>query len=169
MADRRLFFALWLSDRQREMLRDALRPVLTSVEGDVVDRRNWHVTLVFIGGFPEEQIPFLQAAAGQIAREPVRLRFDRLEHWQRPKVASLMPRAVPAALEALVRSLEATLQAFDVKAEDRLYRPHITVARRARAFDTVQLTRSVDLEWDNFELVESVSAPSGVSYRPLRP
>jgi len=168
MADRRLFFALWLSDGQREVLRDALSPVLTSVEGDVVDRRNWHVTLVFIGGFPEEQIPFLQAAAGEIAREPLRLRFDRLEHWQRPKVATLMPRAIPTALEALVRSLEETLQAFDVKAEDRLYRPHITVARRARAFDTVQLTRPVDLEWDNFELVESVSAPSGASYQPLK-
>jgi 2'-5' RNA ligase len=168
MADRRLFFALWLSDRQREVLRDALRPVLTSVEGDVVDRRNWHVTLTFIGSFPGEQIPFLQSVAREIAREQIRLRFDRLEHWKRPKIATLMPRAVPAALQALVRSLEQTLQAFDVKAEDRLYRPHITVVRRARAFDTVQLTRPVDLEWDDFELVESVPAASGVNYEPLK-
>jgi 2'-5' RNA ligase len=168
MSERRLFFGLWLSERQRERLRDTLRPVLTSVEGDVVDRRNWHVTLVFIGSFAEEQIPFLQAAAAEIQPEPIRLRFDRLEFWQRAKVATLMPRAVPPALEALVRSLEKTLEAFDVSAEDRLYRPHITVARRARIFETVPLTRPVDLEWQDFELIESVSSPSGVSYQPLK-
>jgi 2'-5' RNA ligase len=59
------------------------------------------------------------------------------------------------------------LPAFDVAPEDRLYRPHITVARRARAFDTVPLTRPVDLEWQDFNLVESVAGPSGVLYRPL--
>jgi RNA 2',3'-cyclic 3'-phosphodiesterase len=168
MAERRLFFALWPSDRQRELLRDTIRPVLTSIEGDAVDRRNWHVTLVFIGGFPEEQIPFLQAAAAEIKTEVIRLRFDRLEFWQRPKVAALMPRAVPPALEALVKSLENLLPPFDIKPEDRLYRPHITVARRARTFETVPLTRPVDLEWENFELVESVPGPAGVTYKPLR-
>ena len=168
MADRRLFFALWPSDRQRELLRDTLRPVMSSIEGDAVDRRNWHVTLVFIGGFPEEQVPFLQAATGEIAMDPVRLRFDRVEYWQRARVAALMPLATPASLEALVQSLQAKLHAFNIEPEQRLYRPHITVARRARAFETVQLTRPVDLEWQEFELIESTSGPGGVSYSPLK-
>jgi 2'-5' RNA ligase len=168
MTERKLFFALWLSDRQRELMRDTLRPVLTSVEGDIVDRRNWHVTLVFIGNFPEEQIPFLLAAAGEIEPEPFRLRFDRLEYWQRNKVAALMARAVPPALESLVQALETKLEAFDVESEKRLFRPHITVARRARVFETVQLTRPADLELHDFELMESLPGPSGVSYRPLK-
>lgn len=168
MAERRLFFALWPSDRQRELLRDSLRPVLSAIEGDAVDRRNWHVTLVFIGGFPEEQIPFLLAAAGDVEPEPVRLRFDRVEYWQRAKLAALVPRATPASLETLVKSLQAKLQAFDIEPEDRLYRPHLTVARRARSFNTVQLTRPVDIEWQGFELVESVPGPSGVTYTPLK-
>lgn len=168
MADRKLFFALWPSDRQRELLRDTLRPVMSSIEGDAVDRRNWHVTLVFIGGFPEEQIPFLQAAAGEIPLEPIRLRFDRVEYWQRARVGALMPLATPASLDNLVQSLQAKLRAFDIEPEERLYRPHITVARRARAFDTVQLTRPMDFEWQQFELVESTSGPGGVSYSPLK-
>lgn len=53
MADRKLFFALWPSHRQRELLRDTINPVLSAIEGSTVDRRNWHVTLVFIGNFPE--------------------------------------------------------------------------------------------------------------------
>jgi 2'-5' RNA ligase len=168
MAERKLFFALWLSDGQRELMRDTLRPVLSTVEGDVVDRRNWHVTLVFIGGFPEEQIPFLLAAAGEIAVEPFRLRFDRLEYWQRTKVAALMARATPPALESLVQALETTLKAFDIEPENRLFRPHITVARRARVFETLQLTRPVDLEMQEFELMESIQGPTGVGYRPLK-
>lgn len=168
MAERRLFFALWPSDRQRELLRDTLRPVLTSVEGDTIDRRNWHVTLVFIGAFPEEQIPFLQAAAAEISLEPLRLRFDRLGFWPRPKVACLLPLAVPPELQALVHALEKALTAFDVQPEDRAYRPHMTVARRVRSFDTVPLARPVDLEWSDFELVESSSTPSGVMYQPLK-
>ncbi len=168
MNQRRLFFALWPTDRQRELLRDTLRPVLTAVEGDTVDRRNWHVTLVFIGEFPEEQIPFLQAAASEIEETDVRLRFDRLTFWQRPRIACLQPLTVPQPLAQLVGSLQRLLPPFDIQPEDRVYRPHITVARRARAFDDVILSRPVDLEWQSFDLIESVSGPSGVSYRPLK-
>lgn len=167
MADRRLFFALWPSDRQREQLRDTLRPVLTTVEGTHVDRRNWHVTVVFIGDFPEEQIPFLEAAAGEVAFETVRLRFDRLEFWPRPKVACLLPLTTPPPLEALVGSLRTALEAFNCTLEDRVYRPHITVARRARGFEKKKLTRPIDLEWSSFALVESVSSQTGAIYRPI--
>lgn len=168
MSERRLFFALWPSDRQRELLRDALRPVLTSIEGDATDRRNWHVTLVFLGAFPEAQIPFLQAAAADLEVPAIRLRFDRVTFWQRPKIACLQPVTVPQPLERLVHSLEALSRAFDVSPEERVYRPHITVARRARTFDDLLLTRPIDLEWDGFELVESVGGPAGVTYRPLK-
>lgn len=168
MNRRRLFFALWPSDRQREQLRDTLRPVLTLVEGQATDRRHWHVTLVFIGDFPEEQIPFLQAAAADVTCGTIRLRFDRLTFWQRPKIACLQPVTVPASLEQVVGSLTQVLAAFEVVPEERVYRPHITVARRARAFDDLLLTRPIDLEWTDFELVESVPAPGGVSYRTLK-
>lgn len=168
MADRRLFFALWPSDRQRETLRDALRPVLTSVEGRHVDRRNWHVTVVYIGDFPEGQIPFLEAAADEVPFDPIRLRFDRLAFWPRAKVACLLPLATPPALESLVQSLTSVLEAFDRQAEDRVYRPHITVARRVvRPFDNQLLTRPIDLEWSDFSLVESETAPTGAVYRPI--
>jgi RNA 2',3'-cyclic 3'-phosphodiesterase len=168
VSERRLFFALWPSDRQRELLRDTLRPVLPTVEGTAVDRRNWHVTLVFIGAFPEAQIPFLQAAAEEVEMAPLRLRFDRLGYWPRAKVAALLPLTTPEPLEKLVVSLEEILKAFDVQPEDRVFRPHITVARRARTFDTIPLARPVDLEWKRFELVESEPAPSGSRYRPLK-
>jgi 2'-5' RNA ligase len=66
MADRKLFYALWPDDRQRDMMRNITNPAISPVEGTAVDRRNWHLTLVYIGAFAEENIPALQAAVSEI-------------------------------------------------------------------------------------------------------
>ena len=168
MADKKLFFALWPSHRQRETLRDTINPSLSTVEGAAVDRRNWHVTLVFIGDFPEEKIPGLQAAVDVIDPGEVRLRFDSITFWQRPKIACMHTRTVPPALEQLVKSLQQALIPFGYAPDPRVYRPHITVARKVRAFQEVRLARPIELSWTDFELVESVSVRGGVQYHPLK-
>ena len=168
MADKKLFFALWPTHRQRELLRDSVNPVLSTVEGQVVDRRNWHVTLVFIGDFPEENIPLLMAAADIIEPVDFRLRFDSLTFWQRPKIACLHAKIIPPELERLVASLQQALIPFGVEPEERVYRPHITVARKVRTFQEIRLARAVELQWSDFELVESVSVRGEVQYHPLK-
>ncbi len=169
MSTKRLFFALWPDNRQRDRLRDVINSVAKTVEGKAVERRNWHVTLPFIGQLDERQIADLQELAGQVQVEPFRLVFDRLEFWARPKVACLAAATVPPELEQLVSSLNEVLQMVGVVPEERTYRPHVTVARNARAFTTERLAQRVTTEWSGFELMESVSAPGGVSYVPLKP
>ncbi len=168
MADKTLFFALWPSHRQRDMLRDTIGPALSSVEGTAVDRRNWHLTLVYIGDFPEEKIPGLLSAVDVIDPGEIRLRFDTLTFWQRPKVACMHARTVPPALEQLVRSLQQALIPFGYAPDPRVYRPHITVARKVRTFPETRLARPIDLSWTDFELVESVRLRGEVQYHPLK-
>ena len=168
MADKKLFYALWPSHRQREILRDAINPVLTTVEGQTVDRRNWHVTLIFIGNFPEEDIPGLMAATDTIKPVDIRLRFDSLTFWQRPKIACMHTKIIPPELERLVDSLQQALLPFGVEPEERVYRPHITVSRKVRAFQEIRLARPVELQWSDFELVESLSVRGEVQYRLLK-
>jgi len=168
MNTKRLFFALWPDHRQRERLRDVINSVAKTVEGRAVDRRDWHVTVAYIGPFPENRVPYLLDRAAQIEVEPFRLNFDRLEYWPRPKVASLCAATVPPPLQALVDNLNGVLLDLGLKPEDRNYRPHITVVRNARAFTTERLTQRVTTEWSGFELVESVPVPGGVSYVPLK-
>ncbi len=168
MNTKRLFFALWPDNRQRDRLRDVINSVAKTVEGTAVDRRNWHITLSFIGAFPEDRVPYLLERAEQIQVEPFRLSFDRLEFWPRPKVASLSAATVPPELQALVDSLNAVLLDLGLKPEDRTYRPHITVARNARPFATERLAQRSLTEWSSFELVESVPVPRGVHYLPLK-
>ena len=168
MNTKRVFFALWPDDRQRDRLRDVINSVAKTVEGTAVDRRNWHITLAFIGTFPEDRVPYLLERAEQIKVEPFRLSFDRLEFWPRPKVASLCAAMVPPELQALVDSLNAVLVDLGIEPEDRTYRPHITVARNARPFTTERLAQRSVTEWSSFELVESVSVPRGAYYVLLK-
>ncbi|MGB5626611.1 MAG: RNA 2',3'-cyclic phosphodiesterase [Woeseiaceae bacterium] len=168
MARKRLFFALWPDDRQRDRLRDVINSVARTVEGKALDRRGWHITLAFIGDFPEEQVPELLARAREIRVEPFHLSFDRLEFWPRPKVACMVGTTVPAELESLVMALHALIQDFGVVPDDRTYRPHITVVRNARTFMTERLTQRATTEWSSFELIESVSRHGEVSYRPVK-
>ena len=168
MSDRRLFFALWPDDRQRDRLRDQISPLAKLVEGQVVYRGNWHVTTAFIGDFPEARVAELQARAAEIAVEPFRLRFDRVEFWPRPKVASLVASTVPPELQRLVDAQNSLLADFGITVEDRTYRPHVTVVRRARPFETQRLAQAAVIEWTGFELVESISQPGGATYRPLK-
>ena len=168
METKRIFFALWPDHRQRELLREAINTVAKTVEGRMVDRRNWHVTLAFIGDFPESKIPGLLERAAEIEVKPFRLTFDRLEFWARPRVASLTAATVPNELQQLVTSLHGLLQDEGVVPEDRTYRPHITVVRNARTFTTERLAQRISTEWSNFELVETVRQPGGGYYQPLK-
>ena len=168
MSTKRLFFALWPDDRQRDRLRDVINSVAKTVEGRAVDRRSWHVTLCFVGEFEESQIPELQEIAGRIEVEPFHLVFDRMEFWARPRIATLVAATVPTELQDLVGSLNGVLQVMGVVPEHRNFRPHITVARNARTFTTERLTQRATTEWSGFQLMESVSGPGGVSYIPLK-
>jgi 2'-5' RNA ligase len=168
MSTKRLFFALWPDDRQRDRLRDHISPVAKLVEGQHVYRGNWHVTTAFIGDFEERLIPELQARAAEIVVEPFRLRFDRVEFWPRPRVACLIAPVVPPELEQAVVALNSVLANFDVSVEERTYRPHITIVRRAQRFETQRLAQPAMTEWSGFELIESVSQPGGAAYRPVK-
>jgi 2'-5' RNA ligase len=168
VADKKLFFALWPSHRQREMLRDTIGPSISNVEGTPVDRRNWHITLVFIGDVPEEKIPGLRSAVEVIDPGEIRLRFDTVSFWQKPKIACIHARTVPPELERLVTSLQQAMIPFGYTPDPRVYRPHITVARKVRVFPETRLARPIELTWSEFELVESVSFRGEVQYHPVK-
>ncbi len=168
MSTKRVFFGLWPDNRQRDRLRDVINSVAKTVEGRAVDRRNWHITLAFVGDIEAHRIPDLQERAAGIPVEPFRLGFDRLEYWARPKIACLVAPTVPTELQQLVLALNGVLEESGIVPEDRTYRPHITVSRNARPFATERLAQRTMTEWSGIELIESISAPGGGSYLPLK-
>ena len=168
MSSTRVFFALWPDDRQRDRLRDVINSVAKTVEGRAVDRRNWHVTLAYVGDFPAERVPELLERARQITFEPFRLSFDRLEFWARVQ-RCLDGGDRAGRLEALVAELHRLLQDFGVV----IRRPDLSAAyhgcaerpdvRRPSAWRKGAVT-----EWSSFELLESSSSPGGVTYQAVK-
>jgi len=149
-------------------MRDFISPVARLVEGRAVDRRNWHITLAYIGDFPERRMHELLEVKEAVQVEPFRLRFDRLEFWPRPKIAAVVPPTIPPELENLVDALQGRTLAAGVNPEhQRVYRPHVTVVRNARHFETERLAQPAITEWSSFELVESIPEPGGATYRPI--
>ena len=129
---------------------------------------NWHVTLAFIGQCPASQVPNLLARAAGIPVEPFRLRFDRVEYWARPRIACMIPSTVPGELQALHDALTSLLVDLGHEPEQHSYRPHVTLVRSARAFTTERLAQPLTLEFESFELVESIIDRGDVRYLPLK-
>jgi 2'-5' RNA ligase len=167
MTTKTLFFALWPDDRQRDRMRDFIAPVARLVDGRAVERREWHITLVYIGDIEERFIPELQAAARTIKFEPFKLRLDRMEFWPRPRIAAMVPPRVPTELEKLVEDLSGIVFAAGVETQQRIYRPHVTVVRNARTFETERLPQSASTDWSSFELLEVIQERGVTTYRPL--
>ncbi len=163
----RLFFALWPSEKQRRQIDSAIEPYRASLTGKWTVRDNWHVTVVFIGGILVSDIPALQAAACEVRCPAIKLRFERLDYWARPKIMCLQADSVSNQLIELVTSLESAARTIGFKPEKRSYRPHMTIARKARFFEPITLAQPFELHWSGFDLIESISTPSGVQYKPL--
>ena len=70
-------------------------------------------------------------------------------------------------MQLLVEALQGAVFAAGIEFDQRTYRPHVTIAKNARSFETLRLAQSATIEWSNFELVESISEPGGVTYRPV--
>ncbi len=140
-----------------------------------------HLTLVFLGGRPAQEVPEIAQALGRAVagRAPLRLAVRGLGCFPTP----VRPRVVWAgltgdldALDGLRRALGAELQAAGVPFQRQPFRPHITLGRAARPAPPGETTRlqaqlAAGQEtsygaWkaDSVELVRSQLQPGGSIY-----
>ena len=168
----RLFFALWPSDACRTALAGAAAPAILAVDGLPVPPGNLHVTLAFLGPTSGRTFARLVELAGQSVWPAVDLAFDRVEYWAKPKVAVAMPVSVPDAGREIEERLWQGLVPLGFERELHPWRPHLTLVRKVRRpppenlrLAPVEVPGGADA-W-RLALVESVSRPEGVRYKPL--
>lgn len=159
----RLFLALWPGPGVRQALaafRDATPwPAGASPVAD----DKLHLTLHFIGSVPADRVA--EAAAGlQVPVKGFMLALDHAECW-RGGLALLRPRLLPAPLVQLHADLGAALRALDLPVEQRVFRPHVTLARRAG--QAAPLVPAAPLRWQVSGYVLVQSRPDG-RYEVLR-
>lgn len=166
MSDR-LFFALWPDPALLQALRARVEPIVGSIGGKPQRPDQWHVTLEFMGQVARERQPALRAAAGCVRQSPVTIEFDRVEHWRKPQVVSLVASRVPASLAVLVTQLRAALVEEGFAVDTRPFCPHVTLARKVRAAADALLEPPLVWRSRGFALVRSVTDPAGSRYEPL--
>ena len=160
----RVFFALWPDDATRAAISRATRDAVRLSGGRPIAKERLHVTIAFLG---ELTAAGLDVARGvpPISVGPFELTFDAVGVWPESKILWLAPSTMPDALGQLEERLWTALVERGFRAEERVYRPHVTLARRARA---VEFTADpVSFPVRDLALVESFPDGRNVHYEVL--
>lgn len=163
----RLFFALWPDEPVRNALGEAARPLLEACRGRRVAKRNYHLTLAFLGGVPAARLDEIRAAAAGVRAAPFELLLDCHGHWPGPRVAWLGCRRPPEAADALAQALWAALEPVGFRPDKRPFRPHLTVLRGCRQCDWPGPVTPVAWPVRELALVSSETLPEGPHYTLL--
>lgn len=161
---RRVFFGLAPDEETRAALVRAARRAVAAAGGRATPPANLHLTLAFLGGVTPRQLDKAMSAA-PIAVAPFTLELDRLGYWSRSQILWLGPSEPPEPLLALERALWDALAAKRFERGAGRFRPHLTLARRARAV-RVPVAR---VHWPvaRLTLFESLPEAGGPRYEPL--
>jgi 2'-5' RNA ligase len=127
----RVFFALWPDDATRAAISRATRDAVGSSGGRPIAKERLHMTVAFLGELTAAGLERARAVP-PIAVGPFELSLDAVGVWPESKILWLAPTAPPDSLMQLEAKLWEALVERGFRSEDRDYRPHVTLARRAR-------------------------------------
>jgi len=130
----RVFFAVWPDQEVRDALELLARDCAARTSGRAPDPANLHVTLAFIGNVDAHGVAVLREIGrnAAAAAAPFALILDRIGAFHKQEIAWLGCSRLDSEMQSLADGLFSRLAAAGFELEDRLYRPHVTLARRAR-------------------------------------
>jgi len=164
----RLFFALWPDDDLRQQLARHSKPLTQATHGRAVPMENFHITLAFLGNVDARQRECIEGMAEDVACPNFELTLDRVGHWSRSRVLWLAPENSPEPLIQLVAELHRGISACGLSLGPRLYRPHLTLMRKAGMAPEGMSVAPIGWPVSSFVLLRSVPVPGGVRYEVLR-
>lgn len=152
-ASTRLFLALWPDEAVRPALRIWRDAWIWTPNAAPVATSNLHITLHFLGNQPGESVAAL-ADGLAVPFSPFRVEFGAPRLWH-SGIAVLEPHSTPEELLLLHADLGSALLELGITPEERKYRPHVTMARKAAR--AMPPAAGPALAWDitSYALVES--------------
>jgi 2'-5' RNA ligase len=166
---RRLFFAFWPDNAARREAQGIIKNLQPKLSARWISPPNLHVTLAFLGDIEAGRVETAKAVADTIEGAGFELRLDTLEHWRKPQVLCLTPSSVPPTVEQLAADLADRLKTQGFKLDDRAYRPHLTLARKA-LYLPADIAAQAAIVWQStsFVLAESHADKRGSYYQILQ-
>jgi 2'-5' RNA ligase len=157
----RLFIALWPSDAVRDAIVQWQSGWQWPEKAYMVKPERLHVTLHFLGDVPSERILDLKYVLQPIRAQQFELHFTRPETWQQG-VAVLRPDNSPTVLRGLHARIGLALAEIGLPVDERSYRPHVTLARKAAG--ATPPAHLADILWQSkggFALVQTLGSGRG--------
>ena len=168
----RTFVALELPAEFVNDIAALCRTLEASVEGRFLARETYHITLAFLGEIDDAQVSRAMDAldAAGAEAQPVSLRSDGLGKFGRSSDATLWMGIAPTPeLSAIAFQVREELERHDVSFDNKPFKAHVTLARRARIpkgkFPTLAFPR--EAQATRVTLFKSELAAGGATYKPL--
>jgi len=168
----RAFIALELPDAFWQETADLARQLSLRIDGRFMKRETYHLTLAFLGDIDDAAKGLAMDAMDAACRgiEPIPLSADGLGKFGRSNDATLWMGVKPdASLLELARRIREELDVRALKYDPKPFRPHITLARRARIGRTElpALPFPLDEHASAVTLFKSKLSHEGATYKPL--
>ena len=159
----RLFLAINLSDEMKDALRAAQQKMLRSgVRGNYTPTENMHLTLAFIGEYPDAEP--IRDALSPLRFEPFELSLDGMGCFGKLWWAGL---GESAQLAALVRRLRRALAENDIPFDRKRFSPHVTLIRKASGKLPAMQIEPVSMTVNTVSLMRSDRGRNGMIYTEL--
>jgi len=155
----RLFFALWPDVDAATRLASIAATLNLTSPGRLVDAKNYHVTLAFIGEVAESRLAVLRQVGGSLQAPRCTIALDTLEFWPPSQVVVAASQETPPGLLSLWTQLhEATgLPRVPLRA-------HVTLARKVAQLPVVQAMSPVLWRATRYSLVRSETGGAQSAY-----
>lgn len=164
----KVFFSLWPSVPERELLVAWQKPLQHLCGGRAMSGATLHTTLVFIGDVEHSRLEALNLAAREVSGQAFELCFDAARYWGHNHIVYAAPGEAPQQLVLLAGGLEQSLTRHGFGFDKREYQPHVTLLRNARWTDS-PLPGMHPACWQvrEFVLVQSAQRDGQADYRLL--
>jgi 2'-5' RNA ligase len=157
----RLFIALWPTDAARAAIAQWQSQWTWPERASIVRAERMHVTLHFLGDVAPQRIADLGYVLKRVPAPGFGLHFGQPDIWQRG-TAVLRADSSPVTLRGLHARIGLALSEIGLPVEQRPYRPHVTLARRASGAKPPP--NDADVAWEarnGFVLVQTLGGGRG--------
>jgi 2'-5' RNA ligase len=163
----RVFFAISPSKFVQKQLAHQAKLLAPICGGCQIVMPHFHLTLVFLGNVSVQRIETLRHIMRNIAAKKFALCLNKISYWKHNQIIYLHAKQFPTELFDLVAALQSTLSQAGFVFDHRVYKPHITLFRKAAHPVNTELINPIHWPVSEWTLLQSKPTQTGIDYVPL--